>query len=414
MIPTMDKSARVEDLNGWWEVKGNPLSKVGVYEYSGAQIGAPADQANQIFKVYRPASELGDPEAVESFKLVPFIDDHTMLGEDYTSTDERPVAGVIGETVYFEGDTLYGNPKVFSKALAQKIKSGKTELSCGYRCRYEFTPGEWNGEHYDVIQREIRGNHVALVDEGRMGPEVSILDHLTFAVDAKELVPVDEDLKKLLAAIVARLDALEAKKEEVIVDADTTKPDDAAKDTDVPGDTEDPAADAEVVIEEPTADVAAIADDLKGIADELAGKSGMDKKLVARLKAIPGKLKARAAMDAKNSAGLAGRVKALESRPAMDEAAIVDTLDRRNSIVAKLSKHIGTFDHASMKTVDAIAAYGVEKLGIKDVAKGQELVALDAYLQAKPDPTAITTGIAQDNAAPSPLAARIAAHGAAA
>lgn len=247
-----------------------------------------------------------------------------------------------------------------------------------------------------------------------MGPEVSILDHLTFAVDAKELVPVDEDLKKLLAAIVARLDALEAKKEEVIVDADTTKPDDAAKDTDVPGDTEDPAADAEVVIEEPTADVAAIADDLKGIADELAGKSGMDKKLVARLKAIPGKLKARAAMDAKNSAGLAGRVKALESRPAMDEAAIVDTLDRRNSIVAKLSKHIGTFDHASMKTVDAIAAYGVEKLGIKDVAKGQELVALDAYLQAKPDPTAITTGIAQDNAAPSPLAARIAAHGAAA
>lgn len=409
MTYAMDKSARVEDLNGWFEVKGNPLSRVGIYDYSGAQIGAPAEQSDKIFKVYRPASELGAPEAIESFKLVPFIDDHTMLGEDFTSTDDRPPAGVIGETVYFEGDTLYGNPKVFSKALAQKIKSGKTELSCGYRCRYEFTPGEWNGEHYDVIQREIRGNHVALVDEGRMGPEVSILDHLTFAVDAKELVPVDEELKKMLAEILARLDKLEAHEaEEVVVDKEP------AKGADVPGDATDPAADADVVIEEPVAEAADLAEEVEAVADEVAKVAGMDKKLLARIKAIPAKLKARAAMDAKASAAIAGRVKALEGRPAMDEAAVVDTLARRSSIVDKLSKHIGTFDHASMKTVDAIAAYGVEKLGIKDVAKGQELVALDAYLQAKPDPTAITTRVAQDNAAPTGLAARIASHGTAA
>jgi hypothetical protein len=39
-------------------------------------------------------------------------------------------------------------------------------------------PGVPDGQRYDAIQRNIRGNHVALVDLGRAGPEVSIrMDH---------------------------------------------------------------------------------------------------------------------------------------------------------------------------------------------------------------------------------------------
>lgn len=44
----------------------------------------------------------------------------------------------------------------------------------------------------------------------------------------------------------------------------------------------------------------------------------------------------------------------------------------------RLSKVIGAFDHASMDS-KAVAAYGVKKLSLK-VAKGQEQIALDAYL----------------------------------
>lgn len=365
-------TARQYDLNGWFEVKRNPLSKVGIYDYSGAQIGAPAADAGKIFKVYRPAEELGKAETIDSFKLVPFIDDHTMLGEGFTPVDDRAMGGVIGERVEFEDDTLYGNVKVYTKALAENIKNGKTEVSMGYRCRYDFTPGVWNGQAYDVVQRDLRGNHVALVDEGRMGPEVSILDHLTFAVDAKELRPVDEKLEEILAALAAmsaRLDAVEAKTKEPEV--------------------EDPVADAEVELtdEEKAAKDAEV---------EAAADADTEEK--------------PATMDAalKTIAKLTGRLKAVESRPAMDERAVISAMDQRTSLVSRLTKHVGTFDHAGMTTAD-IAAYGIKKLEIKGVAKGQEAVALDAYLQAKPDPTKVTT-IAQDKA-PSALSARIAAHG---
>lgn len=367
----MSTSQRLHDINGWFEVKRNPLSKVGIYDYSGAQIGAPASEAGRIYRVLRPEEELQSPEAIESFKLAPFIDDHTMLGDGFTPAEKVGIEGVIGQDVVFEDGTLFGNVKVYSKALAEKIKSGKTELSCGYRCRYDFTPGVWNGQDYDVVQRDIRGNHLALVDEGRMGPEVAILDHLTFAVDAKELEPVDEELKKLLEAIMARLDKLEAKepeeKVEVIEDEDKT---------------DEPAADAE--------------------ADKPEDKPAKDEDDTP-----PATMDAALATIAK----LTGRLKAVEGRPAMDERTLVDITARRTSLVERLSKHVGTFDHAKM-TTDEVAAYGIAKLEIKGVAKGTEIVALDAFLQAKGDPTKKPTSVAEDKA-PSALSSRIAKHGAA-
>jgi hypothetical protein len=50
------------------------------------------------------------------------------------------------------------------------------ELSCGYSCRLDETPGEYNGERYDAIQRSIRYNHVALgpTGWGRAGNEVAL------------------------------------------------------------------------------------------------------------------------------------------------------------------------------------------------------------------------------------------------
>lgn len=370
-------SARIHDGNGWFEVKSNPLSKVGVYPYSGAQIGAPAADAGKIFQVYRPAEELSAPETIASFNLVPIISDHTMLGDGFTATDDRPPAGVVGNDVYFDGDTLYGNIKVFSTALADEVKSGKTELSCGYRCRYEFTPGVFNGKTYDVVQRTIRGNHVAVVDEGRMGPEVSILDQLTFTVDAKEPNPVEEKLNEIMAAIQAlnaRVDAMETPAEE-----------------------EPPVADAEV--ETPPAEEPPAADEEPEALAEDVEKSSMDAALKARVLKVL-KAPAAAAMDA----ATIGRLAALEGRPAMDEAAVVAAIARKTDLVERLSKVVGTFDHAAL-TTQAVAEYGVKKLEIKGVAKGDEFVALDAFLQAAPAPSTVTTAL---DTAPNGLARRIA------
>lgn len=186
----MDK--RDFDTNGWFEVKNNPLSKVGIYDYRGNQL-TDAPDPSAMYKVYRPAEELSHPDTIKSFKLLPWINDHVMLGkgDGLTPAERKGVHGVIGQDVYFDKDsgTLFGNIKTFSSALADAINAGKKELSCGYRCEYDWTPGTWNGQRYDAVQRNIRGNHLATVRKGRMGPDVAVLDHsdtdcMTFTCDS--------------------------------------------------------------------------------------------------------------------------------------------------------------------------------------------------------------------------------------
>lgn len=74
------ESARNYDDNGWPEIKGNPISKVGVFPYSGAQIEHPDLDPNKIYMVYRSDSELSNEDTINSFKLLPFTDEHEMLG----------------------------------------------------------------------------------------------------------------------------------------------------------------------------------------------------------------------------------------------------------------------------------------------------------------------------------------------
>ena len=125
------ETARKHDLNGWAEIKGNPISKVGVFPYTGAQIGNSELEPDKLYNVYRPEEELSNPETIESFKLLPWTDEHAMLGsedEGMLPAEKKGVHGVIGEDVYFENGYLKGNIKIFSNKLAQLIEDGKKEL----------------------------------------------------------------------------------------------------------------------------------------------------------------------------------------------------------------------------------------------------------------------------------------------
>jgi hypothetical protein len=184
-----EESARIYDINGWMEIKGNPISKVGVFPYSGAQIdtdGTMGLDPNKIYQVYRSEEELSNKETMNSFRLIPWIDEHEMLGDNepgLTSPDDRPSEGVLGEDVYFEYPYLKTNIKAFSKKL---MENNKKELSIGYRCEYDKVAGVFEGKPYDFIQKNIRGNHLALVKEGRAGPDVKVQDGFIFTIDTKE------------------------------------------------------------------------------------------------------------------------------------------------------------------------------------------------------------------------------------
>lgn len=167
--------AKKVDENGWWIIKDNPLSKVGIYPYLGKQIDDSL-KPNKIYRVFRPAEELLNKETVKSFNLVPLINDHEMLGKDFKPAEEKGIDGIIYNPRVAHENMLIGNIKIYSQQMMDDIKNGKKELSMGYTCTYDLTPGDWDGQPYDVVQRNLRGNHVALVDKGRMGSDVRVYD----------------------------------------------------------------------------------------------------------------------------------------------------------------------------------------------------------------------------------------------
>lgn len=166
--------SKVVDHNGYWEIKHNPISKVGVFPYYGRSISDECEP-DKIYHVYRSAATLSQSVPTWDNPPKPFINDHEMLGEGFSKIDDRPVQGVIHNPV-FEDDVLYADISVYSESLKEKIEGGKKELSLGYFCKYRKEKGVYKGQAYDYVQEDMVGNHIALVDNGRCGSEVKVFD----------------------------------------------------------------------------------------------------------------------------------------------------------------------------------------------------------------------------------------------
>lgn len=348
-------SARRTDVNGWYEVKRNPLSKAGVYPYLGRSIdpsGRMGLDPEKMYNVLRPAEELADPECLESFKLIPWVVGHAMLGPEqtgYMPAEEKGIHGVTGEEVFFDGDTLFGNIKWFSNSLDDIIAGGVKELSMGYRCVYEIASGNFNGIPYDVVQRKIRGNHVALVPEGRMGPEVSVLDSMSFTFDARDIM------------------ADETKTEEKVESGEK----------------------AEMTLNEAVSILKEIIPQIKAMQDHLAGMSATSATAADEDKTEKkdDKKEGGSGMDA--AAQIAGHQSQIEALKKDGMKSILGEIAQRDALARQISGYVGAFDHAD-KTLSEVAAYGVEKLGLK-CAKGSEVAVLQGYMHNR-TPEAAATG----------------------
>lgn len=365
----MSASAREINQDGFMLVKNNPISKVGVFEYLGASIGAP--EPDRIYRVLRSPEELGSEECINSFKLAPWIDEHEMISGDeevgFTPAEKKGVHGVIGENVYFDGKYLRGNLKVFSCSLRDTIEEGKKELSCGYRCKYTYKPGIWNGEKYDYVQTDIRGNHLASVDEGRMGSDVAVMDHkMTFTFDSKDLIMDGKDKKpenqnapaatgqdqsdmtieQLMEALKSAMPAMQQMQKLMSSmgqqggDMDMPKPDEDEGD------------------EKSEYDECAEDEDKEAKDKESKGMDANDiRKLIKSLQKELETVKSEA-MDAKMA-------------------------EQKHELVQKVSQRVGTFDHSEM-TLDKVRDYACEQFGLdaKDKSPEQKQAMIDGYLAA--------------------------------
>jgi hypothetical protein len=127
-------------------------------------------------KELRHPDDVSLAESLASFRAAPVTDDHPgMVGPENVSDVS---IGLVSETVKFSDKGLVqGEIIVQRKDAIEEVQSGRLkEISPGYTCSIDPTPGVWQGEHYDQAQKEIIYNHVALgpVGWGRSGPEVAL------------------------------------------------------------------------------------------------------------------------------------------------------------------------------------------------------------------------------------------------
>lgn len=117
----------------------------------------------------RLPEEVRKAESLDSLKMKPLTLDHPRAGIVKPETAKGLSVGSVGDDVRADSYHVSVPISVTDKDAIAAVSAGKTSLSCGYTCDLEHTPGNWMGIKYDAIQRNIRYNHLAIVDAGRAG-----------------------------------------------------------------------------------------------------------------------------------------------------------------------------------------------------------------------------------------------------
>lgn len=170
----------------------------------------------------RLEEEVFKADSLATLADVPVIDikHHTRL-HDPKSWKEVTLGHV--SSVRRDGKFIASELVVQDQETLDGIDNGeRTEISCGYRCHLDMTPGVYEGEQYDCVQRNIRYNHAALCppNRGRAGPEVGLrLDdnsgpawgvaNLTEEGDTTMTIKIRLDGKEYEVGSQSHLDAIE-------------------------------------------------------------------------------------------------------------------------------------------------------------------------------------------------------------
>lgn len=268
-----DRKMRTFDGNGHLLVESTIITKAGVNEYLGDEIVGWEElglESNKIYRILRDPYEL--EKSIDTFKSLQLMIKHIEVGAD--NPEKEYTIGALGSEISFDGEDVTTSLRVWDGDAIRLIQSGKLEeLSAGYYYSIDMQKGEYNGEQYDGIMRNIHGNHVALVYRGRIGRDATIKDSLPeqllgqkmklkkgayskIAERMKKSLAMDEDipLEKLEDIVEAVLDEVpevaedEDKKDgESAKDSDDSDDDPAMDEEDEKDDKKKPAMDAESI-----------------------------------------------------------------------------------------------------------------------------------------------------------------------
>lgn len=140
------------------------IARTGPQEYYASELDPNYEGEDKIITIDRTEKEVFSPATIASFENVPFVDEHPDEDVNVNTNFKQLSKGFIRDIHRgMDGTTpvLLANLICNDKDTIEEIQNGKAELSCGYNC--DIT----EGDHPEQIN--IRGNHVALCQQGRAG-----------------------------------------------------------------------------------------------------------------------------------------------------------------------------------------------------------------------------------------------------
>lgn len=202
---TLDTKGAIVLDNGMMKIPAT-LSRAGVFTYMSPD--------GSVRKELRTPEEVFDAESMASFELTPFVNEHPYKegGAVTVENARRLTVGTVG-SIHRNGMCLDGTVMISDGDTIKDVQAGKTQLSCGYFNKREQRAGIYTDENgiqhpYTHVQSKIRGNHVALVQVGRAGPEARLRldseDASVLVTDETIQTPKEQKMKTLT------LDSLQA------------------------------------------------------------------------------------------------------------------------------------------------------------------------------------------------------------
>ena len=214
-------------------IKGMAIvTRTGIFKY--------VDNQGNIRLELRHPDQILEAESLESLKQIPITVEHPTVLVDATNAKNLSV-GLTGETVTVDGENIKTTVTITALDGINAVDNGKEELSLGYTLDLEEEQGIYNGQPYTHRQKNIRYNHLAIVERGRAGANARLnfdsfecgmivdenITHerenmVKINIDNVD-VEVDEAVKKAYDNLNARLDAETKAKSDIQKEIDSLK-----------------------------------------------------------------------------------------------------------------------------------------------------------------------------------------------
>ena len=233
LVLEFDDAAHATLIDGGYLRAMPKIARTGIQLYHGKECGR--DHIEKV-RVYRPQDAVFSADAVKSYTHLPVTLEHPGVAVD-SSNWKKYAVGETGDEVLRDGGTVRVPMMLRDAEAIAAVKGGKNQISVGYSCDVEWVDGVTpDGDKYDAVQRNIRGNHVAIVSTARGGPELKFGDKGETAMELKTMTidGISCQMTDTAVSLVQRLqdsfEEFKKKKKKEEEENDGLKKDVAAKD----------------------------------------------------------------------------------------------------------------------------------------------------------------------------------------